>query len=755
MTERKFSYIELKSQLKELKKKRNDFLKEKTNKIQSLFSQNENSTKNDLTIKDNLNDIDSQIEDLSNIILTSINISNSVIAPIKEKENVIQNIKKTIEILEIENELKDLLIKLDNDNSIENKIKIILDANNKINFNSQIFDSYREKFLQKSLDVLSYLNTNYNSLKEKINLNINEKENLENLKIMEKNSLLIYKLSNKKNQLIIFFDFFGNFISKNILNEKKEIEINEKILLLQNEINNKEFSTNLLNEISLLITKTFYKISQFIQERIEFYFKENFKEALLYFFISHILKQNESIIINQFKNLIKIFEIIEKNIEFNDFICEICSSVLSQCEKFRFFIQILTKKIEMNFSFENLDYNKDLNNFFKNFDSLKYDIGEKYCSNEINFMKSKIFSLFEDESKNYQNTIKNYIDSSNDDIANLNCIDDCFFVLKTSGQRAISTLNLQMCLAIINHIKDILNEDFYDLLDIKITSILYKTDLNENKYKNLLNYSNNEIPFLSNQNNYPNLFLIICLNSIDQSKENIDYLLDELKNLIYSNIVNSNIFDANQIQLPFLEDSNNNNILYIKTNELEMINFAFNDKNILINKYEEFIQKKLKISFEYFYNTMNLTADILNSINYKIDQNNMANVEMSESFSSKFIRETKIILTQFKNQLNENSYAKFIQFYSEYISNYIEKLLTHKKFNSFGVILLQKDIYKIANFFQGDLMLEIRENFSRLFSFIKILNFETNEELNEHLKKYDDIKLKTNEIEFIRKLKEK
>ena len=755
MTERKFSYIELKSQLKELKKKRNDFLKEKTNKIQSLFSQNENSTKNDLTIKDNLNDIDSQIEDLSNIILTSINISNSVIAPIKEKENVIQNIKKTIEILEIENELKDLLIKLDNDNSIENKIKIILDANNKINFNSQIFDSYREKFLQKSLDVLSYLNTNYNSLKEKINLNIYEKENLENLKIMEKNSLLIYKLSNKKNQLIIFFDFFGNFISKNILNEKKEIEINEKILLLQKEINNKEFSTNLLNEISLLITKTFFKISQFIQERIEFYFKENFKEALLYFFISHILKQNESIIINQFKNLIKIFEIIEKNIEFNDFICEICSSVLSQCEKFRFFIQILTKKIEMNFSFENLDYNKDLNNFFKNFDSLKYDIGEKYCSNEINFMKSKIFSLFEDESKNYQNTIKNYIDSSNDDIANLNCIDDCFFVLKTSGQRAISTLNLQMCLAIINHIKDILNEDFYDLLDIKITSILYKTDLNENKYKNLLNYFNNEIPFLSNQNNYPNLFLIICLNSIDQSKENIDYLLDELKNLIYSNIVNSNIFDANQIQLPFLEDSNNNNILYIKTNELEMINFAFNDKNILINKYEEFIQKKLKISFEYFYNTMNLTADILNSINYKIDQNNMANVEMSESFSSKFIRETKIILTQFKNQLNENSYAKFIQFYSEYISNYIEKLLTHKKFNSFGVILLQKDIYKIANFFQGDLMLEIRENFSRLFSFIKILNFETNEELNEHLKKYDDIKLKTNEIEFIRKLKEK
>jgi hypothetical protein len=207
--------------------------------------------------------------------------------------------------------------------------------------------------------------------------------------------------------------------------------------------------------------------------------------------------------------------------------------------------------------------------------------------------------------------------------------------------------------------------------------------------------------------------------------------------------------------LPISNDFNNNNILYIKSNELEMINFAFNDKNILINKYDEFIYKKLKISFEYFYNTMNLTADILNTIDYKIDQNNFSNVEMSESFSSKFINETKIILNQFKTQMNENSYAKFINFYSEYISNYIEKLLLHKKFNSFGVILLQKDIYKIANFFQGDFLLEIRENFSRLFSFIKILSFESNDELNEHLKKYDDIKLKTNEIEFIRKLKEK
>ena len=66
---------------------------------------------------------------------------------------------------------------------------------------------------------------------------------------------------------------------------------------------------------------------------------------------------------------------------------------------------------------------------------------------------------------------------------------------------------------------------------------------------------------------------------------------------------------------------------------------------------------------------------------------------------------------------------------------------------------MQKDINRIANYFQGDKLISIREKFNKLFDIISVLNFETNEELIEHLKKYDDIKLKKSDIENLRILK--
>ena len=57
------------------------------------------------------------------------------------------------------------------------------------------------------------------------------------------------------------------------------------------------------------------------------------------------------------------------------------------------------------------------------------------------------------------------------------------------------------------------------------------------------------------------------------------------------------------------------------------------------------------------------------------------------------------------------------------------------------------------NYFQSKVTISIREKFNRLISIVKILNFESREELVEYIRKYDDIKLSKNEIEMIRRLK--
>ena len=225
------TYENLKQRLIDLQNSRKDFLNLKTQKLKLINSpSNPDIKENKSNIKNLLNDeiseIDQNIESLSSIIKTSIDIGKSIICPVSEKETILHNVENTIEILEIEKDIKILLNNLENETNIENKIEIILKGNKLINKNQNIFKEYQDEFIQKSRDVLSFLQTTYNSYKEKIiqNYNFNykdknkdeikekEKEVKEYIKEMEKNVLLIYNLSNQKEFLCNFFQFLGDNI---------------------------------------------------------------------------------------------------------------------------------------------------------------------------------------------------------------------------------------------------------------------------------------------------------------------------------------------------------------------------------------------------------------------------------------------------------------------------------------------------------------------------------------------------------------
>ena len=714
---------------------------------------------------DDLKEIDQQIEALSSIISTSVNIAMSIISPVQEKEQIITNISNTIDILQTENEIKNLLSKLEEENIIEKKIQIILEANNYIKTNPSIFESYREKFMQKSLDVLSYLNTTYLSLKDKI-VYEHEKESIEFINEMDKTSILNFKLSNNTEQLISFFDFLANFISNIVCSQKKLSDIKDKINAIMSnvQIAKKEDIIDIMKTIKLLIQKIFIKISQNIQERQNAYLtienstgKGNEIKPIFFYLISKLVKGNKDILKELLTLIVKMTSITENNSEYIDLICADCSFVLSACAKFKFYISVLSSKVKEHYKLNDDDIiNNDINSFFSTFDLVLYDIGEKYCNNEIKFMKEKIISLFEEESKTYLQLLEKHLSSSYDELSGniLTCIEDAFFILKMSGERAIETLNLQFALAIINNIKNLISEDLYALLDTKISAILVKTESTRyNKYSKI-KYKCNYEPILDAKNNFGNLFLISCFDAIDQTREDIPMLLEELNNMVNNEIVNSVIFDTNSIKLPNSEENaKNENNSYFKSNEVEMIKITFNDQSIILKKYDDFILKKLKLSFEYLYIRINTSVDMLNSVNYLIDQTNLATAEMSVSFSTLLIEETEKLLHQWKTQLSEGAFEKFLEYYADYIASYMEKVLKRKQYSSYGVLLLQKDINKIANYFQGDLMLGIRDKFNRLFYFVKILNFESNAELKEHLRMYDDIRLKNEEIDFIRSLK--
>ena len=784
-------YETLKSRLATYQNNRKEYLSLKLQKLKLINKSSSPSEFNlikETNIKkllnEDLTEIDRQIESLSSIIETSKNIGNLIINSVNEKEIILNNINDTITILETEKKIQNIIKGLENEINTEKKIEIILKGKELININENIFREYNEEFMKKSMDVLSYLQTNFNSYKERILENIQNK-NKEEIKgyiqEMEKNANLIYNLSNKKEHLFNFFHFLADYIQQTLCDIslieyiENQIQKFRKVINGENNINLtideiKEEIINLFNLVKTHLQKIFLKISHYIQERQKKYINLELNESstdnniiqdpLLYKLLSILINNLEPYLIKLIKYLIILIEFMEKNSStFSyDLICVESSFVISICEKFKFYITILTSKIEKYYNLKN-DNNSQINLFLNNFNSILYDIGEKYCSNELLFMKNNIIKLFEDESINYKDILLSLLDSTFEELSGniLNYIEDIFYILKTSGERAISTLNLQISLGIINHIKVILNEDLYYLLDFKISTNLAQEDDNNiidlDNFKSMtknIKYYCNDLPSLNENNTYSNLFDISCLDSIEQTKENIPLLLEKLKHNVFQNIINSKIFDPSLIKLIEIEEGE---IKYFKNSELEMINFSFSDINSITNRYNDFIKRKLNLILGHLYYEMNSIIDVLNNTNYVISQSNISAIEMSETFSNKFISESKKYLNQWKFQLHENIYSIFIENYTEYAAGYIEKILSRKKFNNYGVILLQKDINKICNYLQSDTLINIREKFNRLFSFIKILNFESVNELEQHIQKYNDINLTQKEIEAIFSLK--
>jgi hypothetical protein len=724
---------ELLTKLQQLKEERKTFIEHKFLSLNSILNQRHEYYQEQNKISEDLNEVDREIESLEHVITNSVSLAISLINPIKEKERIRYNISRTIEYLDIENQIKKLLNKLKQEAKVDNKIHIILEANGLIKKNHFVFDTYREMFLKESQDVLSYLHTQFDELKEKLLTSVN-KEGLQKgyllgiLNELDRVGILTYKLTTDEISMTELFDAIGEFINRQVVKARLDLFI-EQIK------SPKAYNNDIIIELKEVYSNLMKKVATVLNHRKITYFKDFGDYNIFNLLMKRLIKYLEPV----FEKLASLAIQISDSVVDNDLICEQLKNILESFELFKFFIFTLNAKL-----------NKQDFSFFNKIGSTIYDLGERYCSKEIKFMKDKIAYLFKEDSKKSVSNIDKFNQGKYDDLLseNLHTIDDVFFILKISGNRAIECLNLQIGLAIINNIKILLQEDLIMLLDNRISTLLVKTD-NKSSLYNDIKYICKEDPSLSNKYTYGNCYLITCINSIDQSRNNITPLMEELKELIGENI-KSPAFDASKIEL---EIDNSINTEYFNKNQLELINNNFSDIDHILSRYDDFLIKKFKTAFEFLIPIIKSTVDTLNSTNYYIEGKDLPSDGLTESFSVKFTEETEKYLKQWKIQLSEGGFNKFISIYTEYVSIYIEEHLKNKRYSKFGVIILEKDISKIVSYFQAKVTISIREKFHRLLSLVKILNFDTQEELQEHLQRYQDIKLSNNDIKRFRKLK--
>jgi len=330
---------------------------------------------------------------------------------------------------------------------------------------------------------------------------------------LDKNSSLIYKLTNNLEFKLVFFDV----VSKQI------------IFSLFKNIKTKDIQTPSLENIDLnskLFVNCLKKISSFIYERKSAYYKEFNDFILVKLMLFHLIKNvtknldeylsnvkeiNDKLVLKQTKlNQEKEQKQANSNVNTTtntneylkelDYLSNCIKYVIANFESFKFFCETINEKINIFHKINSKYTEEDEQNksnlrgqlnqlnsdilgplFLSNIDifekstlNLLHDLGREYANNEIKFMKENLRVIFKEESKKFNQIVENslnlkFLDQDNE---SLNAVDNLFFILKHSGQRAISTMNLQLSLAIINHIKAIISED---LIQVPILNITYIT----------------------------------------------------------------------------------------------------------------------------------------------------------------------------------------------------------------------------------------------------------------------------------------
>ena len=295
----------------------------------------------------------------------------------------------------IENQIKSLLIKITNEKSshaIENKINIILEANNLIHSNPNVFENYRESFLKESQDVVRFLESNFNSLKEKIMLNESNKTAKSFIEQMDKSSILLFKMTNNMNYLHSYYDIVYVNLKNNVnMINLTKIKDSSKSLLIEN-----------LSIVSKSIFNIFKELSINFNKQKSVYIKELASPYIFYKFMISLIRNTDPIITNIFCQVISLCDLItyqasdriatdksDKNTDYLkdlDIICEEISFILRSFENFKFFSVVLIEKIKQKAS--NELYETEI--FSKEFYDRLYELGDKYANFEIKIIVYRI-----------------------------------------------------------------------------------------------------------------------------------------------------------------------------------------------------------------------------------------------------------------------------------------------------------------------------------------------------------------------------
>lgn len=259
-----------------------------------------------------------------------------------------------------------------------------------------------------------------------------------------------------------------------------------------------------------------------------------------------------------------------------------------------------------------------------------------------------------------------------------NNVDDIFFVIKESSERALSTYNINTVCAVVNNIATILKGTLMKMLDLTFQ------DRNTRSRKIAM-----DIP--------------TAFNQLEESCNNIIRLSTDIDRGC------SKIFIGNMKPIKACLD------------ELSTV--------------EKSIRTRLKGNIEKF--AINILChaidDIekMDNVNYNLTEAQYSQYQVNDPFMEQYIRMIDIEISDLREHLSPNNIDSIINFLARKLSNKLEKLIFQKRFNILGAIQLDKDVRSLFSYLSSISQQNLRDRFSRINQIVYFLNMESLSEVEE------------------------
>ncbi|KAL2609822.1 hypothetical protein R1flu_028395 [Riccia fluitans] len=269
-------------------------------------------------------------------------------------------------------------------------------------------------------------------------------------------------------------------------------------------------------------------------------------------------------------------------------------------------------------------------------------------------------------------------------------VDDCFYVLQTCSRRAVSTANSQAVLATLNHVVDILNNEYKEAL-------LRKINL-PNLAGRLFSAGVGSVKMGTE--------VAASLNNVDISAEYVIKLKHEIEEQCLETFTGSGEREKMKSCLNELSETSTA-LRQLGNGGLEQL------ANAIIPRLRGIL-------------------DVVGPVSYELTEAQYAENEVNDPWVQKLLHLVDVNVAWLQPLLTSNNYDSLVHLIIDFLVKRVEAIMVQKRFNQLGGLQLDRDARTLVGHFSGMTQRTVRDKFARLTQMATILNLEKVSEILDY-----------------------